>query len=60
MTTPKPYLTEGGQRVHDAIMNALPPSAPARLDAAEHTLADHEHRLTALESPALQPGEDLS
>lgn len=61
MTTPAHAFGEGGERTHTAIMNGLPSPEPARLDAVEGKLADHDAalqnlhgRVSALESPAAE------
>ena len=57
MTYPRPNLGDGGDRTHAAMMSALQPNAPATLDRHEAMLADHDHRISALEGHNVQEPE---
>lgn len=63
MSTPRPHLTEGGDRTHASMMAAAPPDAHSvlnrhELQLADHdaTLADHADRLAKLEASGDEPG----
>lgn len=69
VTTPlRPFLGDGGNRVHSAIMAALAPGDGASVEPHGHhmddtaglssALADHEGRISALEANVSKTGTD--
>lgn len=64
MSTPlRPYLGDGGDRTHAAMMSAMTPDAPATLDRHEAQLADHDARISNLEnilSPSAGNGDEVA